>query len=266
MTTRIEGMRVRTQTPCWTKPVPGYLYVGNDPVNYVDPSGLQGVIAGVPVGHHWVPIYVITHPDLQSLLSEEAKAYASGSTSGPTNKQHGYGEYGGVKHSDYNKFVKDELQKFAKGKKMSGKDMEKFAGLIQEGKDAAGKEHPQIKAFNDAIKKDVKSCPTGNYKDIVDAGRRIMKSPRFFNLGVGAALAHLLSESVSAQAQVLDVTASSGHYSRAMNALAQGDLATAQRLLTGGQNSLYMEILTKVGAQAALNFKNAMDDKFSNGR
>jgi hypothetical protein len=47
-----------------------------------------------------------------------------------------------------------------------------------------------------------------------------------------------------------------------MRALEQGDIAKAHALMTGDGDSLYSEILVKVGFQAATNFRIAMDKVF----
>jgi RHS repeat-associated protein len=44
-----------------------YRYVGNNPVNMVDPSGLSGV------GHHWVPVSVLTDPSISPWLSVDGR-------------------------------------------------------------------------------------------------------------------------------------------------------------------------------------------------
>ncbi len=89
-----------------------------------------------------------------------------------------------------------------------------------------------------------------------------MKHPRFRLLAMGAVLSGILSEAITAQANILDVAATSGHYRRAVEALQDGDIAKAHHLLTGDGDSLYMEIMGRVGAHAALDFKEAMDKAF----
>jgi hypothetical protein len=76
----------------------------------------------------------------------------------------------------------------------------------------------------------------------------------------------LLGDVVAQQADVLSLAATSGHYRRAMQALQDGDLARAHALLVGDRDSLYMEILTQVGAHAALNFKVAIEKVFESAR
>jgi hypothetical protein len=93
-----------------------------------------------------------------------------------------------------------------------------------------------------------------------------MKHPRFKLLVAGAVISGLLGDVVAQQADVLDVASKSGHYQRAMQALQDGDLARARALLVGDRDSLYMEILTRVGAHAALNFKTAMEKVFESAR
>jgi hypothetical protein len=89
-----------------------------------------------------------------------------------------------------------------------------------------------------------------------------MKHPRFRLLAMGAVLAGILSETVTAASNVLEVAATTGHYRRAVDALQQGDIRKAHALLTGDRDSLYMEIMDRVGGHAALNFKTAVDKAF----
>ena len=63
--------------------------------------------------------------------------------------------------------------------------------------------------------------------------------------------------------KVLEVASNSGHYRRAIKAQQDGDLNKARNHLIGDHDSLYHEILGKVGAHAALNFKKAMERVFA---
>jgi hypothetical protein len=103
-------------------------------------------------------------------------------------------------------------------------------------------------------------------EDILTAGRKYMKTSRFRLLAAGAVISGVLSEVVEQQVNLLDVASTSGHYRRAMQALQDGDLDRARTLLIGDSDSLYMEILTRVGAHAALNFKKAMESVFESAR
>jgi hypothetical protein len=148
---------------------------------------------------------------------------------------------------------------------MTVEQMREFVGLVNNGLDAHGQPHPQLSAFNNAIKKAVPQGTTAPSKidDILAAGRKYMKSSRFRLLAAGAVVSGILSQVVAQQVNVLDVASKSGHYKRAMAALQDGDLDRARRLLLGDGDSLYMEILLRVGAHAALNFKAAMEKVFA---
>jgi hypothetical protein len=223
------------------------------------------------VGHRWAPVTAVLDKEIRSLLSDEAVAYAMGAYSGPTDPPHGNRTYGGLTHPQYNDIVKDELKGFIKQrkiKKMTVAQMEEFISLINRGLDASGKPDRRIAAFNNAIRK---ALPKGTaaprkMEDILAAGRKYLKSSRFRLLAAGAVVSGVLSEVVAQQVNVLDVASKSGHYKRAMQALQDGDLDRAQRLLVGDRDSLYMEILVRVGAHAALNFKTAMEMVFESAR
>ena len=220
-----------------------------------------------PVGHHWAPHSVIFQPDIRPLLSDDAVAYAMGSYSGPTDPAHGNRKYGGITHPEYNKKVNEELRAFIQArkiKKMTAKDMEEFVGLINNGLGANGQAHDEIAAFNKAIRDALPKGPAASSKmeDILAAGRKYMKTSRFRLLAVGAAAAGLVGDMLQKHVDALEVAGESGHYRRAMRALEQGDVAKAHALLTGDGNSLYSELLVKVGFQAATNFRIAMDKVF----
>ncbi len=239
------------------------------PITTASYSGPKKVVAHhvswhPPVGHHWAPYSVVFQPDIRRVLSDDALAYATGSYSGPTDPPHGYGTYGGITHRQYNEKVNEELRAFIQArkiKKMTAKDMEEFVGLINNGLGANGQAHDKIAAFNKAIREALPKgpAPSSKMEDILAAGRKYMKSSRFRLLAVGAAAAGLVGDILQKHVDALDVAAKSGHYQRALE---DGDLAKAHLLLTGDQNSLYSEILHRVGFQAAANFKIAMDKVF----
>jgi RHS repeat-associated protein len=88
-----------------------YRTVFNAPTVYTDAYGLQH-----GVGHHWIPLQVICDPEIQGRLTDEAIDIALGAYSGQTYPNHRYKEYGGVKHSEYNKIVKRELLSYIEKK------------------------------------------------------------------------------------------------------------------------------------------------------
>jgi len=201
------------------------------------------------------------------MLTDEALEYAMGSYSGPTDPSHNHGTYGGVSHHQYNQDVKKELKKFMehrKIEKMTAKQMEEFIGLVNQGLDALGEPHPRIAAFNDAINATVRKGTTvpNNMDDILKAGKKYLKGPRFRMVLAGAFVSGILGEVVAKQVEILQTMEGSGHYKQALQALEDGKLDRAQSLLVGEEDSLYMEILVKNGALAALNFKRAMEQAF----
>jgi hypothetical protein len=248
---------------------------GRPPVSFASYSGPKRVVAqqvSLPsVGHHWGAVGAVFDKDIRPLLSDDAVHYALGSYSGATDPAHGFRKYGGVSHRDYNLAVKDELKNFLKTnkiKKMTKEQMEQFIGLIKNGRGADGKPHTLIGQFNRAIKSAVPkgtAVPT-KMDDILAAGRKYLKHPRFRLLAAAAILSGVLSDAVASQVQSLDVTSESGHYKKAIQALHDGNLDRAYRLLTDDKNSLYTEIMDKVSPLAALRFKQKMDEEFDNAR
>ena len=191
--------------------------------------------------------------------------------SGQTVPSHMNATYGEVTHPLYSEKVKEELQAFIKRnkiKKMTAAQMDEFVGLMKKGLDASGKSHGVIGAFNNTVKGMVKQGAAAPSKmdDILAAGRKYLKHSRFQMLAAGAVISGLLGEVLQKHIDALDVAAKSGHYQRALQALQDGDLARAHALLIGDHDSLYQEILVRVGAQAALNFKAAMDRVFATAR
>jgi hypothetical protein len=245
------------------------------PVGFASHSGPRRIVAQQvstrSVGHHWNPVSAVTDDSIRPFLSDDAVAYAAGSYSGATDPDHNFGTYGGVRHRDYNRVVKEELKTFIKDngiKKMTKEQMRDFIGLIENGLDTHGEPHPVIGPFNRAVKSMVPkgtSTPT-KMDDIVAAGRKYMKTQRFRLLAAGAVLSGFLSDAVAAQVQSLDVTSESGHFKRAIKALQDGDLNLARQQLIGDSNSLYTEIMDKVNPHAAYRFKKKMEQEFDNAR
>jgi hypothetical protein len=146
--------------------------------------------------------------------------------------------------------------------------MEEFIGLINNGLGANGEPNKEIVAFNNAIRKTLPKGPSRSTKldDVLAAGRKYMKTSRFRLLAAGAMTAGLVGDMLQKHVDALEVAGKSGHYRRAMRALEQGDIAKAHALMTGDGDSLYGEILEKVGFQAATNFRIAMDKVFEMAR
>lgn len=224
-----------------------------------------------PVGHHWAPHSIVFSGKIRPMLSDDAVAYAMGSYSGKLNPPHRNARYGGITHHEYNKLVNDELETFINGrriKNMTASEMHEFTNLVSGGRGANGEINPKIAAFNEAVKAQVAkgtSVPS-KIEDVIAAGRKYMKTSRFRALAVGAVASGLLGEAVAQEVKLLDVASRSGHYRNALQALENGDLNQAQNLLIDGNDSLYHEILTQVGAHAALNFKATVEGIFANAR
>ena len=78
----------------------------------------------------------------------------SGETHPPS---HLSGTYGGISHPRYNDIVKDELVKYMKSNNIKVMDQDKktwdFIKKVEDGLNHQGKPHKELKAFNDAIRK-----------------------------------------------------------------------------------------------------------------
>lgn len=100
--------------------------VSNSPANWVDPSG-QTAKAG---GHHWIPNEIIEA--LGKFWETDAVKAAKSMTTHP-GYIHRYDAWNGVKHSEYNAFVKDTLNKWQKstGSKLTKENLEHFVKWIE---------------------------------------------------------------------------------------------------------------------------------------
>ncbi|MGD9648021.1 MAG: RHS repeat-associated core domain-containing protein [Pirellulales bacterium] len=249
-----------------------YRYVGNSPTNYVDPSGQQRVIyEDKGVGHHWVPVSVFMQPQIRVRLSDEAVQYAAGAYTTEMDPAHCYTTYGGVKHSEYNRYVREELKKFIDARKskakLTGQEMKKFVELIRQGKGANGQQHAQISAFNNAISQQIKTpAKPGKFQEIVELGKKYMQTSRFKLLATAAVLLGALADAAVSHAQILTCTAKSHNYRLALEALERGDLTTARARLIGENDSLYWDIFEGAGAHPALNFQKAIEAAFERAK
>jgi hypothetical protein len=95
------------------------------------------------------------------------------------------------------------------------------------------------------------------------AGRKYMNHARYRFIAAGAVVSGLLGEIISQQIKLLEVASNSGYYRQALKALENGNISKAQSLLIGDRDSLYHEIMVRVGAHAALNFRAHMERVFA---
>ena len=133
---------------------------------------------------------------------------------------------------------------------------------MRNGLDINGHSHSVIAPYNDGIKKLLpKNAPTKSsaIDDVIAAGRKYMKQGRFRMLAAGTVVSGVLGEAVAAQAKILQVATDSGYYRRAVRELQNGNLDKRKSLLIGDDQSLYAEILDKVGPHAAIHYKRAME-------
>jgi RHS repeat-associated protein len=246
----------------WNK----YSYVGNTPTIYVDPTGLWGVA----VGHHYFPLAEQSY--FGSKLTDAARRLAEGYYTGGTNPPHGYLEYGGVRHCDYNAAVRKEFTKYLKqiGKDKRGKvNMEEMRTFIEKHlKNGKG----DIGNFNKAVERTVIPSPrrvdpmkmTNN--QLKELGKKLRRDRSgFMSARLLGALAVAGGLAVRQSEGFLDACASSPYLRRAYNAADRGDLEGTTIALLGSRakNSaygLYDELVSRGLSLAALDFERAMTE------
>ncbi|MBA2225624.1 RHS repeat-associated core domain-containing protein [thermophilic bacterium 2918] len=266
-----------------------YRTVGNNSTNLLDPFGLEGI------GHHWVPVAVLTDPEIAPWLSYDAYFMGMGAYSGAAYPPHGYKIYGGVSHYEYNIIIKKELMKLIiknNRKPISGEQMEQFINSLINGKDYRGKIHKEIKAFNDAImaeraaylERNPNSRKVGQTaKDWIEQGRRyvwgtgkqrvsqsMIPPPMGSKMGnkaviggaimVSAIFGYFAWEQIDQTAKAMEVAANSNNFKLAIQALQDGDAVRAERYLFGPSNAegsycLYRELVDKGLPYQAIVFK-----------
>jgi hypothetical protein len=241
-----------------------YGNVGNNPVNLTDPSGLEAI------GHHWVPVSVVTHPDVRSRLSDGALRVGLGAWSGPTDPPHHFGTYGGVTHDRYNILVREELERYFRKhgiKQMTAEQMYDFASKVEAGLNHNGKVHPELKKFNDAIRKEHaawlraekgrqalnKSCDAWR-----DRGNTYLKNPRVAQRMLSATMASLASSALLEGAGAIAFAADNRNFRDGIRALADGDPDTAYNAFFGqtGEEGFYGDLVDKGFPRAALVFRD----------
>src|SRR5262249_46463930 len=160
--------------------------------------------------------------------------------------KHNYGPMGGVKHSDYNKLVKLEVEKLIKSKKgklIDQASLEKLGINIRGGLGFNGKENEKIKLFNSAVHGNrFKYCDLHgidyrkgriHMEEVIERGDRWIKSPKFRNTAIGAILIGWLFDKLGDTVGALDVASSSNKFRDAIGALVDGDLVIAENCLFG---------------------------------
>lgn len=245
-----------------------YRYVFNNPTNLTDPTGESAV------GHHWVPVSVLTDPAIRKRMSKAAFEVGMGAYSGKTQPDHCFGTYGGVSHKRYNELVRKNLLKYMENNglsKMGQKDMEKFGKQIQEGKNYKGTTDKELKSFNDAIRGQrdayVKAGKNRGFReaDSLDVwrkrGQSYLKGPRFFSTAVGTVLAGWASSALAESIGALNTAGNSQHFRKGVGYLAEGNVPAAERAFFGADNEGglggFMNDLIKEGYEkAALNFQH----------
>ena len=98
-----------------------------------------------------------------------------------------------MSHDAYSKIVKEELKKLikSKGGSVDAEDLLEFGKNIEAGKDCRGKEHKQLKAFNDGIRAERQAYldggrgrgfrnPPTTVKDYIDRGRSFLSQANRF--------------------------------------------------------------------------------------
>jgi RHS repeat-associated protein len=193
-------------------------YVAHRVTTHVDPSGMAD-------GHHYVNRATIRDLYEAGLLMDEARDVFEAAVTGETVPRHNYGQYGGVKHSEYNQLCKqaalkeyNKLKKTGqlKGGKMTGPQATSFVNRLK----ASGAGDLRIKAFNTAVQRQIRTA------------------------SVATTLASGLAAGTVVQgAQAADVITRSKHFAEAINALQRGDLDKATRCMTFDNKSVYSDLV-----------------------
>jgi RHS repeat-associated protein len=221
-----------------------YRGLANSPETMSDPGGLA-------VGHHYLPVSVIEA--LAEFISAGAVDVAAGFYTGRTSPDHFNLTYGGVKHDEYSKLVKEQLEQYIKAngitkeKPMTPEQMQEFAERMKEGKlhdgSVPGKrsKYRLIKQFNDAVEKErraFEAASKGRAKPLPCSKEDNIKRGKWYREQSGrfgsALLLALLFEAASGSVAVADAAANSSNFRKGIEALANGDLAGANVSMVGG--------------------------------
>jgi len=131
-------------------------YVTNAIIELLNLPGLTNSSFGSGVGHHYFPMQILKELLNNGKISLDAFQVGSGIYSGPTNKPHHFGTYGGVSHDEYNKIIRRQVDDYMKhhGKsKLSKGDVEKLANNFANGMDWKGRHDKDLSKFNSAVNK-----------------------------------------------------------------------------------------------------------------
>jgi hypothetical protein len=243
-----------------------YRYAWNSVTSVVDRDGLWGTA----LGHHYFPL--AEQARFASKMTDAARRLAEGYYTGQTDPNHCFNTYGGYTHSQYNKAVRKEFEKYLKdiGKDKSGKvNMQEMRDFI-ENRIRNGK-NKIIKKFNAAVEKLIKPAPKRvnpsklTNDELNDLGKKFRQNRRgFVSARLLGALAVTGGLALSQTEGFLDVCSDSPYLRRAYDAAARGDSkGTRQALLgsatSGGKTGLYDELISEGLPIAALDFRVAME-------
>jgi hypothetical protein len=203
----------------------------------------------IPVGHHWAPVTVIG--GFLNVLSQEAQEYFAGAYSGPTRTPHRFDTYGGVRHIDYNLYVKQELEAFIKAnritpdKPMTKEQAQRFSENIRTGEYLTDPTRAaKIKAFNEAIVRDLRRpLPSQDIATAIARGKAyIQANPgRYKAMVLVGATFYFLSLKAASAADVGTKTAAAfdqlaipgGLYEQLLRAAEAGETDKVRVLLVG---------------------------------
>jgi len=246
-----------------------YRYVNNSVLHLVDQTGLAGV------GHHYFPVSVAEAFFRAGLIDEEAYYYALGYYSGQTRPNHCYGTYGGYSHAQYNVRVYELFEQYCKRRKISAKrpaTWQQMEDFIKN--ELRNSDDPIIKGFNEAIDAQRKAMigraarpgALQAHPDKVEAelvirrGKTVSRQKAYWRAKATGALLGLIMAAATEAAQALEVASRpGGAFSKAFQALAEGDLHRANlwmRGTAGGANhdGFYDELVDANLYRAALWF------------
>jgi hypothetical protein len=142
-----------------------YIGNGNGQFVLVHNESTDGTTAP-GIGHHPGPQAVLKKAFMEGRISSDAYELGIKYVTGQTKSPHGNNYYGGLHHSDYNDLAEERLTRYLDGvkatktKPLTDVQMKDFIDALDKGRNAlTGRVDPEIKAFNQAIRDDLKGKP-----------------------------------------------------------------------------------------------------------
>jgi hypothetical protein len=185
--------------------------------------------------------------------------FVSGETLSEDGLPHGFREYGGVKHSQYNDLVREQLTEYMKenkitaANKMTDQQMQEFAERMRDGKLHNGEKpgrfskYRKIGKFNDAVRAERKAFENASkraapIKNTIEANKERGKWYRGNTSRLASALLlSLLAEAAFEGLGIANAAANPPdgqrpYFRDAIESLSKGDLSSATKSMVGNEN------------------------------